>query len=531
MFAIRRAEPSAASVAAGHERYSPDGSDIMRERTATSAYGVGRREGHDSSEFYRRFEAPELSSDTHVEPLNDLPQGDAACMRADSSAMVLPGGAQLPGNSVALVVTSPPYFVGKEYERALGEGAIPRTYLEYLDMLTAVFGECKRVLEPGGRIAVNVANLGRKPYRSLSADVIEILQNRLHLLLRGEVIWRKAEGASGSCAWGSFRSAANPVLRDVTERVIIASKGRFDRARTTQERRDLGLPHENDLTADEFMAATLDVWDIQPESAKRVNHPAPFPVELPQRLVGLYTYKHDLVVDPFMGSGTTLVAAARSERRYLGYDLDPEYVATSRKRMREEQRRPSQLRLFRDQHAGPPVLDAKEIFRDALEDAPVDFQTRASKEGKVAQAIAEDLLQEAGFRVLQKNARQRGLGVVVSFVAVDDDDTPWYFDVSGAFTTTRGGLLRTDTLWRSLGRANVLVAHQMTPLVFLTSHLPTPRSEGDMALRAVGPGVVFDAIEMLDDIGRERLSVYAKGGGSTQPLLGYWRAKEVAKRG
>ena len=88
-----------------------------------------------------------------------------------------------------------------------------------------------RSSRPGGRIAVNVANLGRKPYRSLSADVIGILQDRLGLLLRGEVIWRKARGAGANCAWGSFKTPANPVLRDLTERVVIASKGRFDRAR------------------------------------------------------------------------------------------------------------------------------------------------------------------------------------------------------------------------------------------------------------------------------------------------------------
>lgn len=481
------------------------------DRTATSAFGVGRREGHDSTEFYRRFEAPELSADTRVEALPDLPQGGVACIRADSKAMILPGGDPLPANSVALVVTSPPYFVGKEYEQALDGGEVPKTYLEYLDMLTAVFEECKRVLEPGGRIAVNVANLGRKPYRSLSADVIDILQNRLHLLLRGEIIWRKAEGASGSCAWGSFRSAANPVVRDVTERVVVASKGRFDRARTIDERRRLNLPHENDLTADEFMAATLDVWDIPPESARRVNHPAPFPVELPQRLIGLYTYKRDLVVDPFMGSGTTLVAAARSGRRYLGYDLDPEYVATAKKRISEEESQGSPLRSVRR--------------------PPTDFEARAAKDGRVVQAIAEDLLHQAGFRITGRNARQRGLGVAVTFVAVDGDDTPWYFDVSGAYTTTKGGLARSETLWRSLGRASVLVAHHRTPLVFLTSHLPNLRSEGDLALRAAGPAVVFDAIEMLGDGGRERLSVYGKGGGSARPLPGYWTEKELAQLG
>src|SRR5205085_990623 len=133
-------------------------------------------------------------------------------------------------------------------------------------------------LEPGGRIAVNVANLGRKPYRSLSADVIHILQDQLGLLLRGELIWQKGEGASGSCAWGSFRSAANPVLRDITERVIIASKGRFDRARSVKLRAAEGLPFQSTLMTEDFMALTLDLWEIPPERAKRVGHPAPFPV-------------------------------------------------------------------------------------------------------------------------------------------------------------------------------------------------------------------------------------------------------------
>ena len=194
-------------------------------------------------------------------------------------------------------------------------------------MLEDVFAECVAKLEPGGRIAVNVANLGRKPYRSLSADVIGILQDRLGLLLRGEVIWRKARGAGGNCAWGSFKTPANPVLRDLTERIVIASKGRFDRAVGGAGPGDqAGLPSVATATADEFMEATLDLWEMAPESATRVGHPAPFPVELPLRLIDLYTYRGDVVLDPFMGSGTTAVAAVRTGRHYLGYDTDEAYA-------------------------------------------------------------------------------------------------------------------------------------------------------------------------------------------------------------
>src|SRR5262245_50329391 len=297
-------------------------------RTATSNFGVSKRESHDASGFYGRFEAPELDTDSRVTPPEPVAEpfvcGDARHMHT------------LADGSVALVVTSPPYFAGKQYEEELERDGVPSSYLEYLELLHDVFAECVRVLEPGGRIAVNVANLGRKPYRSLAADVVHILQDRLHLLLRGEIVWQKGAGASGSCAWGSFRNASNPVLRDLSERVIVASKGRFQRALSVEQRRSGGLPNESTIATDEFMALTLDVWQIPSESARRVGHPAPFPVELPERLIELYTFAGDLVLDPFMGSGSTLVAESRTNRRYVGYDLDEGYVELASARVEDE---------------------------------------------------------------------------------------------------------------------------------------------------------------------------------------------------
>ena len=485
-----------------------------RHNTTTSNFGVGARENHDSTPFYDRFRAPELSHDQHVPEPYEIAEpfvcGDSRKMDA-----IIDG-------SVALVVTSPPYFAGKQYEQELERDGIPSSYLEYLEMLTDVFAECVRKLEPGGRIAVNVANLGRKPYRSLSADVIRILEHDLGMLLRGELIWQKGEGASGSCAWGSFRSAANPVLRDLSERVIVASKGRFDRARTVKQRAADGLPHQSTLNADDFMALTLDIWNIPPESARRVGHPAPFPVELPEKLIDLYTFENDLVLDPFMGSGSAMNAASRRGRRYAGYDLDPSYVQLARERVEEStlaipdtaaQQNPATLRL-ETTHA--PSSN--------------DFRSRAAKEGRAAQSVAEELLHEVGFTNVEKNKRIRKTGVTMSFTAQDSNGRTWFFDVSGAFTTHRGGLLRTDAVWKTLGRAYALqrtLDQGNIPLVLLTSHLPQRRSEGNTALREAGPNAFFDAVEMLDIDGIERLRHYAAHGFAADPQLGFWTSEEL----
>jgi len=301
----------------------------QRTATATSQFGSGKRESHDSTPFYERFAPPLISSEERVEE----PAARDVIFEGDAREIT---DEQVADRSVALLVTSPPYFAGKEYEIDLAAGHVPSSYVDYLEMLRDVFSVCLRKLEPGGRMAINVANLGRKPYRSLSADVISILQDDLGMLMRGEIIWQKARGAGGSCAWGSFRSPQNPVLRDVTERVIVASKGRFDRALNRARRQAEGLPHQPTIPTEEFLEATIDIWEIASESARKVGHPAPFPVALPRRLIELYTYKGDLVLDPFMGSGSTAVAAARSGRHYVGIETEPEYVELARTRLAGE---------------------------------------------------------------------------------------------------------------------------------------------------------------------------------------------------
>ncbi|MCA1704527.1 MAG: site-specific DNA-methyltransferase, partial [Actinobacteria bacterium] len=278
-----------------------------RVATRTKSFGVGKRESHDASEFYARNLASIVES-------RERDVGCAATVNRifDQSSEHM---TQLPDNSVSLMVTSPPYHVGKTYDAET-------SFEDYLHLLHQVFAETYRVLQPGGRAVVNVANLGRRPYVPLSHLVTDIMHS-IGYFMRAEIIWRKAKGAAGNCAWGSWRSPANPVIRDVHEYCLCFSKGRFDRV----------VKGQSTIDAEEFMDATLSVWDIPPESASRVGHPAPFPVALPRRFIELYTFERELVLDPFMGSGSTAVAAVQSGRAYIGYETDSAYVGAARERV------------------------------------------------------------------------------------------------------------------------------------------------------------------------------------------------------
>jgi DNA modification methylase len=469
---------------------------MTRRSTSTSAFGVSKRESHDATGFYSRFTPPILSEDSAVAPhraIDKLIVGDARMMD------------EVPDSSVALVVTSPPYFAGKEYEESLGAQGVPGSYLEYLDLLREVFSQCVRKLEPGGRIAVNVANLGRRPYRSLSADVIGILQDDLRLLLRGEIVWMKQRGSSGSCAWGSFQRPGNPVLRDLTERVVVASKGRFDRVIPAKVRVRRGLPSESSMTREDFMENTLDMWDIPAESATRVGHPAPFPIELPARLIELYTYCGDLVLDPFVGSGTTAVAAVRANRHYAGYDTDRSYVQLAESRVDDERQR-----LANESRVPRPRVSLPAVPGPPNQDE--DWQVRAIRDGRAAKEIARSVIEAAGFSDIQEDARQPG-GIGVNFTGRDRTGKMWLFDVAGGFTSHRAGLKRTDTLWKALGKAAVLHEVTKSPLVLLTADAPAPGSAGAEALKQVtGPKKpIYSVIEMLEPSGLQALRVLSEG--------------------
>ena len=283
--------------------------------TKTAAFGSPGRVSHDSREFYGKKLYAGLPRE-EVVPYRENPlPGEAVntifCRSAENMA-------ELPEASVHLMVTSPPYNVGKDYDEDF-------TLEEYLAFLKRVWQEVARVLVPGGRACINVANLGRKPYIPLHAYIIRDMVD-LGFLMRGEIIWDKGASAAASTAWGSWKSPANPTLRDVHEYILVFSKGNFSRKKVADR--------ESTISREEFLEFTKSVWTFPAESAKKVGHPAPFPVELPYRLLQLYTYADEVVLDPFMGSGQTAIAALKAGRAFIGYDIDDTYVRLADRRVR-----------------------------------------------------------------------------------------------------------------------------------------------------------------------------------------------------
>ncbi|MEO0069077.1 MAG: site-specific DNA-methyltransferase [candidate division WOR-3 bacterium] len=286
-----------------------------RNGTETSSFGSPGRIGHDSSHFYSSRLYEGLPKERKVKYLeNPVPQEYLDRIFCKSSEQML----ELPDCSVHLMVTSPPYNVGKEYDENL-------TLNEYREFLKRVWKEVYRVLVPGGRLCLNIANLGRRPYIPLDAFLTEDLLE-IGFLMRGQIIWNKDTSASPSTAWGSWLSAQNPILRDIHEYILVFSKDMFTRPNPNR--------HRSTMSRDEFLELTKSVWIFPAVSAKKVGHPAPFPEELPRRCIQLYTFAGEVVLDPFIGSGQTAIAAIKTGRHYVGYEIDPKYVKLAQERIR-----------------------------------------------------------------------------------------------------------------------------------------------------------------------------------------------------
>jgi len=291
-----------------------------RKRTKTSSFGVSKRESHDSEIFYKR----KLYKDSNFRKrqlINNKIENECPSEFLDK---IIFGDAysilnKFPDNCIHLMVTSPPYNVGKEYDNDL-------TLKEYLDFIESIMNEIYRVLVWGGRVCFNIANLGRKPYIPLHSYLINIFE-KIGFLFRGEIIWDKGESVSNSStAWGSWMSASNPILRDQHEYIIVMSKGSFKREKTEGK--------ISTITRNEFLELTRSIWRFPPESAKKIGHPAPFPEKLPYNCIQLYSYKDDIILDPFAGSGTTCIAAYKLNRHFIGIDNNIEYVNLALNRLK-----------------------------------------------------------------------------------------------------------------------------------------------------------------------------------------------------
>ena len=350
-------------------------------------------------------------------------------------------------------------------------------------------------------MAVNVANLGRKPYRSLSADVVRILDDDLGMLLRGEIIWKKADGASGSCAWGSLPVADQPRPARRQRAGDRRLQGPFRPGRRHRRAPGPGPP---------VPAVDLD-RRVPRRHPGRVGHPRRSrPAGSGTRHRSPWSCRNGS--SSCTRSGTTWSSTrswARGRRPWPRYGRAGATSATT----------PTPP-TSRSPRSGLPRRTVPSSARSSFRDPEHRGLSSLDRGGQGGPGAGHR--HPYGRRVRDPRAGPRvpGVGILVDVVARDAGGAKWYFDVTGAFTSTRGGLLRTDTLWKCLGRASVLRARGIKPVVLLSSHLPPRRSTGDQALRTVGPSGVHDVVGMLDGADRRRLVEYAAGGHQAGPFRG-----------
>jgi len=224
---------------------------------------------------------------------------------------------QIPDNTVHLAVTSPPYNLGLSYDSHDDN----LEYEHYLAWLEKVWLETKRVLVPGGRFALNIAPTSIKNFRPIHHDFANQLR-KIGLIFRTEILWYK-QTMGRRTAWGSWKSAANPHIVPSWEYILVFSKDSWKLA---------GNREKADITADEFKRFSDGFWYIPPESQRR-GHPAPFPEELIYRLTKFYTFKENVVLDMFGGTGTVAVVAYKTGRHFIHIDVSAQYCATAAKRL------------------------------------------------------------------------------------------------------------------------------------------------------------------------------------------------------
>jgi len=296
----------------------PDNNDnVSRKRikTSTKSFGSSKKETHDSSYFYdsKLFDTHKIVQQKSIiqneiskEFLNKVHNKDSKNIDF------------IPDDSIHLIITSPPYNNSKEYDEDL-------SLEEYLKLITDVMVEAHRILIRGGRICINIANIGRKPYIPLSTYIDQIMI-KIGFLPRGQIIWDKSASAGPSTAWGSWQSASNPILRDIHEYILVYSKGEFGRKNSRSNKDD-------SISKDAFLENTKSIWKFPTASARKVGHPAPFPIELPKRLIELYSFENDIILDPFAGSGTTAIAAKTTNRNYIMIDINSDYCKLAKERI------------------------------------------------------------------------------------------------------------------------------------------------------------------------------------------------------
>ena len=470
-----------------------------RRSTSTSSFGSPGRASHDASRFYNS----QLYNGLPVEqPVvyqeNQLPDSlidHVICTSSENLSLI-------PDQSVHLMVTSPPYNVGKDYDQDL-------SLEQYRGFLSRVWSEVYRVLVPGGRVCVNIANLGRRPYIPLHIYMVEDLM-RAGFLMRGEIIWNKAASASPSTAWGSWRSAANPTLRDVHEYILVFSKGSFQRPNPFQR--------PATITKELFLESTRSVWTFPAESARKIGHPAPFPVELPRRLIELYTFEGEVVLDPFMGSGQTALAALQTHRHFIGVEVDPVYVQLAERRTHEsssaERRNPmsetlEQLLASLPEGVRQAILaqDAS-AFQCALEDLSEEDARSVIERLQAAGIIGSGLVAEGDFQQVLTEFDF----LLQAIVAVAHGDLSKQSQVEAALSSLDKAGYHIDgavrAIWSGERQASKLVSGLDVISASLVEHIlalvegkasPMERVNAD-ALVASLPADVLAAVEAQDEL-------------------------------